>query len=120
MLRVVDTLRGSDDVGAIAVELLDVLFRDVTGSQPTAVRAFRDGDALLLLLRFRADRPRDPPVDAALMALGQLVGDAVRIRTGRVLEAGAVSLSAARGLAVFAFDTCPRPGADPVRLRRTA
>ena len=41
-----------DPVGLLACEVLKELYRAVSGSEPAAVRSYRDEDAILLLLRF--------------------------------------------------------------------
>ena len=74
------------------------------------MRAHRDGDGLLLLLRFApelmeiAGGPSFAPlVDRSFVALPELVAEAVRVRTAQTLVPRNVNVSAERGLAVFAF-----------------
>jgi len=102
MLRLVETGRSSDAVDAAAIDVLRALFEAITGAPPRTLRAYRDDDALLLLLRYEGPAT-DPPVEIALMALPALVAEAVAKRTGRNVVGGAVSLCAPKGLAVLAF-----------------
>lgn len=97
-------------VEAVALDILDTVFVRVTGVAPRALRAYGDGDALLLLLRFDPallERPSmstvEPLVDIAFMALPTLIADAVRERTGRGFLPGNLTVCAERGLAVFGF-----------------
>lgn len=119
MLRLVDTGRSTDAVDAAAIDVLRALFEGLTGAPPRTLRAYRDDDALLLLLRYdRAPTPAtDPPVEIALMALAQLVAEAVALRSGRAVATGGVSLCAPKGLAVLAFSVADDPPCDvPLRL----
>jgi hypothetical protein len=114
MLRLVETGRSDDAVDAAAVDVLRALFEGLTGTPPRSLRAYRDDDALLLLLRYERSpaAATDPPVEIALMALAQLVAEAVTARTGRGIAAGGVSLCAPQGLAVLAFSVAEDPPCD--------
>src|SRR5579872_1064031 len=119
MLRLVETVRGTSDVGATAVEVLRALFESVTGAPPSTLRAYRDDDVLLLLLRFPPSGDADPPFAVALPALAQLVSEAVAARTGEAISAESVNVNDAKGLAVLAFAAeAPAPAVDGVWLRR--
>jgi hypothetical protein len=115
MLRLVETGRSEDAIDATALEVLRALFVALTGAPPSMLRAYRDDDALLLLLRY--DEPTtDPSVEIALMALPSLVAEVVAKRTGRQLVSGDVSLCAPQGLAVLAFSVSDEDS-DEVGLR---
>jgi hypothetical protein len=99
-----------EPVDAVATSALATLYSAVTGERPRALRAYHEHDALLMLLRF--DRRQlegatggrnEPLIDSSLMALPELVAEAVHDRTGHVLVPGNLSISVERGLAVFAF-----------------
>jgi hypothetical protein len=97
-------------VDEIASQALGSLYTDMSGEAPLALCAFRDGDALLLLLRFDrellegADETRFGPLSAlSFMALPELVAEVVRLRASRTPVPGSLSVSEERGLAVFAF-----------------
>ena len=99
-----------DPVGLLACEVLKELYRAVSGSEPVAVRSYRDEDAILLLLRFDASELEEgqgegyaPFLDSAFLAIPGMVASAVEARTGLRLAAGNLSVCAERGLAVFAF-----------------
>jgi hypothetical protein len=100
----------TDAVDLLACEVLADLYRAYCGAAPLAVRAYRDEEALLLLLRFEPDRcadgeddDLDPLVATALHAMPCMIASAVEARTGTRLAPGDLSLCSARGLAVFAF-----------------
>ncbi len=100
----------TDAVDLLACEVLADLYRAYCGAAPLAVRAYRDEEALLLLLRFEpdpradgADDDLDPLVGTALRAMPCMIASAVEARTGTRLAPGDLSLCSARGLAVFAF-----------------
>ena len=97
-------------VDEIASQALGLLYEEVWGEEPLALRAHRDEDGLLLLLRFApepmelAGGPSSAPVtDRSFMALPELVAEAVRVRTAETLVPRNVNVSVERGLAVFAF-----------------
>ena len=116
MLRIVETGRSDEAVDAAALDVLRALFEALTGAPPSTLRAYRDDDALLLLLRYE-EPTTGPPVEIALMALPSLVAEAVAKRTGRHLVSGDVSLCAPQGLAVLAFSvTDDAPGEVALRL----
>jgi hypothetical protein len=99
-----------DEIAELASGILMDLFRAVCGHEPKAVRAYHDADALLLLLRFdpdvMTDRPVDgfePLLDTAFMAMPGMIASAIEARGGQHLTPGNLSISADRGLAVFAF-----------------
>jgi hypothetical protein len=99
-----------EPVDAVAASALATLYAAVTGQQPRALRAYHEHDTLLMLLRFDrtqldgvSDWRNEPLLDSSLMAIPELVAEAVHGRTGHVLVPGNLSISAERGLAVFAF-----------------
>ena len=98
----------TEAVDLLACEVLTDLYRAYCGSRPLAVRAYRDEEALLLLLRFEPeaiddDDPADLVTGMALRAMPGLISSAIEARTGCRLAPGNLSLCSARGLAVFAF-----------------
>jgi len=114
-----DDTRTGHTVGGLASEVLGDLYRAVCGRSASAIRAYDDDDALLLLLRFEpehaagaADDDFEAPLDAALLAMPSMVASAVLARSGRRLAPGNVSVCAERGLAVFAFSAIEDPYAD--------
>jgi hypothetical protein len=121
----------TDAVDLLACEVLADLYRAYCGTAPLAVRAYRDEDALLLLLRFEPDAiddvagvNPDPLVAIALRAMPGMVASAIEARTGARLAPGNLSLCSARGLAVFAFsvlgdDSEQRIDDDPFRIDAT-
>ena len=99
-----------ESVDEIASQALGLLYTDVWCEEPLALRAHRDDDGLLLLLRFDPDLMEraggtslEPLVDRSFIALPELVAEAVRVRTCQTLVPRNVNVSAERGLAVFAF-----------------
>jgi hypothetical protein len=101
-----------ESVAEIASHTLESLYREVWAEEPLAVRAHRDDDGLLLLLRFDPElvdhaggRSFEPSIDASFMALPELVAAAVRMRTAHTLVPRNVNVSVERGLAVFAFSS---------------
>ena len=126
MLHTIET-NTQQDVDAVAMHALETLFVGVSGESPLALRAYGDGDALLLLLRFDpalledASGPSvEPLIDVAFMALPALIADAVHERTGRRIRPGNLTVSAERGLAVFGFTVLglDEPSADAGHLLR--
>jgi len=109
MLQMTD-LCLDESVDEIASQALGLLYEEVWGEEPLALRAHRDEDGLLLLLRF-APEPMEiaggpasaPMADRSFMALPELVAEAVRVRTAQTLVPRNVNVSMERGLAVFAF-----------------
>jgi hypothetical protein len=100
----------TDAVDLLACEVLADLYRAYCGAPPLAVRAYRDEEALLLLLRFEPEASEDcdagaadPLIAVAMHAMPGMVASAVEARTGVRLDPGNLSLCSARGLAVFAF-----------------
>ena len=101
-----------ESVDEIAAQALGSLYAAVWGEEPLALRAHRDDDGLLLLLRFDPElmegaggTPFEPLLDRAFVALPELVAEAVCTRTARTLVPRNVTASAERGLAVFAFSS---------------
>jgi hypothetical protein len=100
-----------DPVGLLAGEVLKDLYRAVCGHEPSTVRAYRDDDAILLLLRFdpaeheyaQGEATLSPQLETAFLAMPGMIVSAVEARTGRRLAAGNLSVCAERGLAVLAF-----------------
>lgn len=109
MFDVTNSSPSTEAVDLLACEVLAELYRAYCGSRPLAVRAYRDRDALLLLLRFEPDQigesdgEGDPLTHTALRAMPGLISSAVEARTGGRLAPGNLSMCSARGLAVFAF-----------------
>ena len=110
MLEATNSRFSSDDVGQLASEVLTELYTVVCGHRPTAVRAYHEDDALLLMLRFDAEAigagPADAPdalLDSAFAAMPGMIASAIEARTGRWLLPGSLSVCVERGLAVFAF-----------------
>jgi hypothetical protein len=107
---VTNSTLSTEAVDLLACEVLADLYRAYCGSSPMAVRAYRDEEALLLLLRFEPDAVEDedpgafdPLMSTTLRAMPGLIASAVEARTGCRLAPGNLSLCSARGLAVFAF-----------------
>ena len=105
-----------DPIGILASEVLKDFYRAVTGHEAAAVRAYRDEDAILLLLRFdpaeiAEDEGDDllPHLDTAFQAMPGMVASAVEARTGQQLAPGNLSVCVGRGLAVFAFSALDEP-----------
>ena len=110
MLEVTNSRFSSDQVGNLASEVLTDLYTIVCGHAPTAVRAYHEDDALLLMLRFDPDAIGDGPLelpdallDTAFAAMPGMISSAIEARTGRWLLPGSLSVCIDRGLAVFAF-----------------
>jgi hypothetical protein len=102
----------TDPMGTLASGVLTDLYWAVCGLEPKAVRAYREDDALLLLLRFETDEIQEHPGDGfesvlfeAFNAMPAMIAAAVEARTGRRLSPGNMLLCAERGLAVLAFST---------------
>jgi hypothetical protein len=91
----------SEGVESTAAEVLRDLYWAFAGQPPRALRAYRDDDALLLLLRFEVSGDAEP--DVAFMALPSMVAEAVTHRTGHVLVPRDASVCASSGLAVLGF-----------------
>jgi hypothetical protein len=99
-----------ESVDELASQALGSLYTEVWGEEPLAIRAHRDDDGLLLLLRFDPELMEgagstsfEASVDRSFMALPKLVAEAVRMRTAQTLVPRNLNVSAERGLAVFAF-----------------
>jgi len=100
----------TDEIDLVAGEVLGNLYTAVTGEAPRRLHAYRDEDALLLLLRFdpallsdASGEQFEPLIDISFMAMPNLIAEAVTDATGRKLMPGNLSICAERGLAVFAF-----------------
>jgi len=105
-----------DPVGLLASEVLKDLYSAVAGSEPAAVRSYRDEDAILLLLRFDPTQLETgggdgyaPFLETAFLAMPGMIASAVEARIGLQLAAGNLSVCAERGLAVFAFSALDEP-----------
>ena len=96
--QVISTPEG---VESVAAEVLRDLYRAFAGDPPRALRAYREDNALLLLLRFEACGDAEPEV--AFMALPSMVAEAVAHRIGKVLVPRDASVCASSGLAVLGF-----------------
>jgi hypothetical protein len=128
VLEVTNAGFSSDQVGHLASEVLTDLYTVVCGHRPTAVRAYHEDDALLLMLRFEPDAIGDGPVeihdallDTVFAAMPGMIASAIETRTGRWLLPGSLSVCVDRGLAVFAFsamdqDIDERSGEDLFRI----
>ncbi|HEX2704106.1 MAG TPA: hypothetical protein VHM72_11850 [Solirubrobacteraceae bacterium] len=99
----------------LARDVLVDLYHALSGCTPKAVRVYGEGDALLLLLRFDPtelwgsdELPYEPLIDATFMAFPGMIASAVARRLGHALHPGNLSVSAERGLAVFAFSGLER------------
>ena len=104
-----------DEVEYVAAEVLRDLFGAFAGEPPRALRAYRERDALLLLLRFDAHDGAirgEVEADVAFMALPTMVAEAVGARTGQVIVPGDASVCAASGLAVLGFTVLDQRGSD--------
>ena len=102
----------SETFGELAAGVLTDLYRAVSGHAPKAVRAYREDDALLLLLRFDpAELSRESTdgletlLETAFIAMPGMIAAALEGRSSHRMTPGHLSVSADRGLAVFAFDT---------------
>jgi hypothetical protein len=100
-----------DPIADMATDVLTDLYRAVCGRQPTAVRAYNDDDALLLLLRFEPSEIEDGDheglehmLETAFLAMPGMIVSAVEARSGHRMVPGNLSVCADRGLAVFAFN----------------
>ena len=110
MFDVTNSSLSTDAVDLLACEVLADLYRAYCGTRPLAVRAYRDEEALLLLLRFEPEAAEDRDagdaetlIVVAMHAMPGMIASAVEARTGVRLDPGNLSLCSARGLAVFAF-----------------
>jgi len=97
-------------IDGVAVEVLEELYAALAGETPRAVRAYRDSDALVLLLRFdaallrnRGEYEIEPLIDISFMAMLEMVAEIVAERTGRPVAPGNLSVCADSGLAAFGF-----------------
>ena len=102
--------RQCQQVADLAREVLGKLFAAHTGEAPRAVRAYRESDAVMLLLRFDpslagagADAELEALMEASLMAICEMVTEVVSKRSGSQVLAGNVSVCAPIGLAVLAM-----------------
>jgi len=110
VLEVTNSRFSGDDVGSLASDVLTELYTVVCGHRPTAVRAYHEDDALLLMLRFDPEAigvgpldVSDGLLDSAFAAMPGMIASAIEARTGRWLLPGSLSVCVERGLAVFAF-----------------
>ena len=108
--------------GAVAAALAS-LYTGLAGCEPVSVRAYRDDDAMLVLLRFdplaldiARDRAFDPLIEVSMLALPDLVVAAVLERTGERLLPGSLSVSLERGLAVLGFSVLDEDAALVVEM----
>ena len=97
-------------VAELAREVLGDLFALHTGEPPRALREYRESDAVMLLLRFDprlagsgVDAELEARMDAALMAMCEMVTEVVSQHSGAEIVAGNLSVCATTGLAVFAM-----------------
>lgn len=132
MLEVTNSRFSSEHVGNLAGDVLTELYTIVCGHRPTAVRAYQEDDALLLMLRFEPDAIGDGSVEVpdamleqAFAAMPGVIASAIEARTGRWLLPGSLSVCVERGLAVFAFsamdeDADERSGDDLFRIDQAA
>ena len=99
-----------DPVADLAGDVLADLYRGVCGHDAAAVRAYHDGEALLLLLRFDPDEMAevtaadfDSELEGAFAAMPGMIVSAVEAGSGYRMRPANLSVCADRGLAVFAF-----------------
>jgi hypothetical protein len=111
----------TEAVDLLACEVLADLYRAYCGAPALGVRAYRDADALLLLLRFEPgsiepdeEGDLDPLISAALRSMPGLIASAVEARAGVRLAPGNLSACSARGLAVFAFSVLEDDAEQPI------
>jgi hypothetical protein len=97
-------------VADLAHEILGQLFAVHAGEAARAVRAYRESDAVMLLLRFDpaltgagGDPELESRMEASLMAMWEMVTEVVAQRSGSEIVPGNLSVCAATGLAVFAM-----------------
>jgi hypothetical protein len=97
-------------IDELASEVLHDLYVALTGDAPRSRRAYRENDALMLILRFDptilpgADgNELEPFAEACFMAILDIVAEVVSARSGREVTPGNLSVCAKSGLAVFAF-----------------
>jgi hypothetical protein len=97
-------------IEGVAVQVLEELYMALAGEAPRVVRAYRDSDALVLLLRFdagilrnRREYELEPLIDISFMAMLEMVAEIVAERTGRPMAQGNLSVCADSGLAAFGF-----------------
>ena len=110
MFDVTNSSLSTDALDLLVCEVLADLYRAYCGAPPLAVRAYRDAEALLLLLRFEPVEIEegtagdgDTLFATALRAMPAMIASAVEARTGCRLAPGNLSMCSGRGLAVFAF-----------------
>lgn len=94
-----------ETVAAVAQEALGEIHAALYGRPPATVRAWPDGDAVLLVLRLALEADGHavyggPP----LAAMAEMVSAAVYQRTGEMLTPSGQSTDPDRGLAVLAFE----------------
>jgi hypothetical protein len=105
------TARAGERVELIVADVLGQLFAGLAGGAPRSLRAYQEEDALLVVLRVDPGMLEDDGMlrrpgglgEASLLAMPELVADAVRERCGCELVPGNLSVCSERGLAVFAF-----------------
>lgn len=109
MLEIADR-PSNEALDATVAGVLATLYAGLAGSEPLSVRAYRDDDAILVLLRFDPLAPQigrdpapDPLMEVSMLAMPDLIVAAVLERTGERLLPGSLSVSVERGLAVFGF-----------------
>ena len=109
-----------EDLGSIAVEALRDIHSATYGRPPQSLRAWVDGDAILLVARLHPDADgggvlasSDPP---PLKEMQRMVTAAVYQRTGATLRPGGRSSDAGRGLTVLAFEHCRAGAPAPLTL----
>jgi hypothetical protein len=109
--------RAEGEIEHVAAEVLGGLFDGLSGGTPRSVRAYREEDALLLVLRVGPGvidddgtlHRRDGLGAVSLLAMPEFVADAVHERCGRTLLPGSLSVCGGRGLVVFAFTAPVEP-----------
>ena len=108
--------QSEDAVDAAALDALRALFEALTGAPPRTLRAYRDDDALLLLLRYEDSCDRPAGRDRA-DGTPALVAEAVAQRTGRHLVSGGVSLCAPKDARGARLQRCSEETAGAGGLR---
>jgi hypothetical protein len=94
-----------DSLGAIAQAALGEIHETLYGRPPAAVRAWCDGDAILVVLRIALEAGEPAPhAGPPLLGMAEMVSAAVYQRTGEMLTPSGQSTDPDRGLAVLAFE----------------
>lgn len=94
-----------ETLAEVAKAALEEVHAALYGRPPAAVRAWRDGDAILLVLRLALEADaHSPHAGPPLGAIAEMISTAVYQRTGEMLSGTGQSTDPDRGLAVLAFE----------------